>query len=276
MKQKLLKYEFWEEEGKYYGKLFKHILKSDFGAIRKYIGQKILEAKSRPLKWLDIGIGDGAKFLDIVKHAKEKEGDLKINLVAVEPSKYPLASLRKKISSQKNVSLKIINKKFSLNLLKPNSFDVITFLHSNYYIASTPRDFENIYRRAYATLRQGGVLLVQSVAEDSDFQKLGNPQYSDWSLGRHTYKIFQSNWPHSAFKKFPTRFNTTDYLKDPLPTSLEKELLHFYRFVTQVQKVHLSLRRKEKFIFLMKRLARQHGDKYYFDFKDYVVFVRKV
>src|SRR3989344_4579473 len=150
MTGRLLEYEFWKNHTAYYIGLFTGVLaKKDRLEKRKYFAKEILETPSRPIRWLDIGTGDGSKILDTIRCIKERDHAATIELIAIEPSEYIVAGLKEKLSKIDGVSLEVRNDKFALEKLKPNTFDCITFFHAAYYLATEEEEFEEIYRRVH-------------------------------------------------------------------------------------------------------------------------------
>ncbi len=166
----LLEYEFWKDEGAYYGSLFSGVLaKKDRLKKREYFAAQILKTSARPIRWLDVGSGEGSKVFETIQSMQQVEPAVAIELVAVEPSAFVIAALREKLAQLDGVSLEVRNDKFSLEMLQPNTYDCVSFFHAAYYLASEQEDFEALYKTAYASLRAGGLLLIQAVDEDADF-----------------------------------------------------------------------------------------------------------
>lgn len=277
MDNRLLKYEFWKEHTAYYLNLFSGVLsKKDRAKKREYFAQEIIKIFSRPIRWLDIGTGDGSKIFDIIHHIKECESTATIELIVVEPSKYIITELKEKLSKIEGVSFEIRNEKFSLEMLQPNTFDCVTFFHVAYYLANEQAEFKRIYEHAYNSLRPGGALLIQAVNENSDFQKLGHPSYSDWALGEHSFALLKKISPRTTKENFSTRLDITDFLtqKDFIP-ELEEKLLNLYRFTTQVDSALPTKENREKFISHMRELSEQNNNTFYLDFSDVVISLHK-
>lgn len=194
MARRLLKYGFWETADKYYAKLFERVLSPNLLNIRKYIAKTLLckFEYSKPIVWLDVGSGDGAT-LSAVFDAEPNFKKRKIKLIVIEPSVKAIKILKPKLKKYKNLSLKIIDKKFNLFLLKKEKYDIISFLHSSYYITNSKKDFEKVYLKAYDSLKKDGVLLVQSIKSDGDFRKLETPprSYNIFACGDKTFEIFK-------------------------------------------------------------------------------------
>ena len=129
MTGRLLEYEFWKNHNAYYVGFFMDALaKKDRLEKRKYFAKEILETPTRPIRWLDVGTGDGSKILDTINFIKERERGAIIELITIEPSEYIIAELKEKLSKVDGVSLKVINEKFALEKLKPNTFDCIRLI----------------------------------------------------------------------------------------------------------------------------------------------------
>ncbi|OGG59890.1 hypothetical protein A2765_04915 [Candidatus Kaiserbacteria bacterium RIFCSPHIGHO2_01_FULL_56_24] len=277
MTGRLLEYEFWKDHTAYYIGLFTGVLaKKDRLEKRKYFAKEILEAPSRPIRWLDVGTGDGSKILDTIRCIKERDYAARIELIAIEPSEYIVAGLKDKLSKIDGVSLEVRNDKFALEKLKPNTFDCITFFHAAYYLATEEVEFEEIYRRVYEALKPGGVLLVQAVNENGDFQALGHPSYSIWAQGDHTFDLLKRISSKAQREDFPTRFDITDILtQEDLTPELSERFLNIYRFTTQVDSALPTKEEREKYIAHMRQLAKQNGNTFYLDFSDVVVSLHK-
>jgi|SRR3989344_666150 len=277
MSGRLLEYEFWKDHAAYYIGLFTGALaKKDRLEKRKYFAKEILASPSRPIRWLDIGTGDGSKILDTIRCIKERERAAAIELIAIEPSEYIIAGLKEKLSKIDGVSLEVRNEKFALEKLKPETFDCITFFHAAYYLAAEEVEFEELYLRTWEALKPGGVLLVQAVNENGDFQALGHPSYSIWAQGEHTLDLLRRISSHASRQDFPTRFDVSDFLapKEWTP-ELGGRFLNLYRFTTQVDSAMPSHEDREKYLAHMRSLAKEHGNGLYLDFSDIVVSVHK-
>ena len=243
---------------------------------RKYFAKEILETPTRPIRWLDVGTGDGSKILDTINFIKERERGAIIELITIEPSEYIIAELKEKLSKVDGVSLKVINEKFALEKLKPNTFDCITFFHVAYYLADEETGFEKLYLRAYESLKLDGILLVQAVNESGDFQALGHPSYSIWAQGDHTFDLLKRISPKTHRENFPTHFDVTDFLTQKNSTpEFDDKLLNLFRFTTQVDSAVLTKEGGEKYISHMRELAKQNGNTFYLDFSDVVVSLHK-
>jgi SAM-dependent methyltransferase len=274
----LLEYEFWKDKGAYYVNLFSGVLaKKERLKKREYFASQILKTSSRPIRWLDVGSGEGSKVFETIQSMKQVEPAVKIELVAVEPSTFVIAALREKLAQLDGVSLEAKNEKFSLEMLQPNTYDCVSFFHAAYYLASERNDFEELYKTAYASLGEGGLLLIQAVDEDADFQqlqKLGHSEhleYSDWSQGKHTLALLKELW-QTEQEEYPTHFDATEFLtQDEYSSELENKFLQLYSFVIHVGEAIPSGEQRRQFIEKMWELAKADGDKYYLSFNDIVI-----
>jgi SAM-dependent methyltransferase len=278
----LLEYEFWKDQGAYYVNLFSGgLAKKDCLKKREYFAAQILKTFSRPIRWLDVGSGEGSKVFETIHSMKQVEPAVEIEMVTVEPSAFVIAALREKLAQLDGVSLVVRNEKFSLEMLQPNTYDCVSFFHAAYYLASEQEDFEALYKTAYASLRDGGLLLIQAVDEDADFQqlqKLGHSEhsaYSDWSQGKHTLALLKELW-QTEREEYPTHFDATDFLtQDTYSPELEDKFLQLYSFIMQIEDAIPSGEQRKKFIAKKRELAKPDGDKYYLNFNDIVISIRK-
>ncbi|MFA5879884.1 MAG: methyltransferase domain-containing protein [Candidatus Margulisiibacteriota bacterium] len=267
MTEDLLEYEFWDQEQNYYQKFFGLIFPNDLNTIRSAIAKKINDIKKEELNWLDIGTGDGWTLSNILDRVPNK----KINLFIIEPSEFTVDTLKKRLESYKNVTFNIITKKFDSELIKDKVFDCATIMHACYYLADHKEEYQAIYQDIYKSLNKNGFLLIQNIADDSDFQVLGNKPYVNWALGDTTFNYLQELWGSNVdFEKYPIRFEVTEYL-DELSKKIQIELVHLDRFVCQKDKAILSFQQIKHFQDQVKALAIFDQGKSYLDFKDCLV-----
>lgn len=278
-----LKYEFWKDRSDYYLDLFdEEQARKDREEKREYLASQILKVSSRPIRWLDIGTGEGSKIAEIIEHIRRIEPSIRIELTAIEPSKHVIPVLREQLKTIPGVTLEIKNQEFSTDLLEPVAYDCVSFFHAAYYLGVERDELEGIYKKATCSLQSGGVLLFQAVDEEADFQQLqmlirdGEPAYVEWSQGRHIASVAKDLGTIEQ-KEFPTHFNATDLLAGgSFSPDLEKKFLGLYRFVTQLEDAIPSDEQRNVFILKMQELAKEDTDRKYLNFNDIVVALRKV
>lgn len=278
MSQDLLHYEFWETADIYYAKLFSRIPTDDLLAIRRGIAENTLAQfePTHPLTWLDIGAGDGATFLEILKQVPNVH-ERKITLFAHEPSVKAASLLKKALEDFPNIHFEIIPGYFDPSSIAHTQFDIITALHSSYYLGETKLDFENLYTKLFASLHKNGVLLVQTIASNSDFRNLETEPYPYplYSCGNYTKELFRELWNNADGKEFLTRFNVTQYLQKDLSEDIQAELRQFYLFIQQNPHLEFTQQIQDSFLEHVQKLATYSHATYYLDFKDWITWVKK-
>ncbi|MEM1369798.1 MAG: methyltransferase domain-containing protein [Cyanobacteria bacterium P01_H01_bin.15] len=100
---------------------------------------------------LDIGAGTGKVIQDCLSTGCKQPG----NYVAIEPNSTHADSLRKTILSE-NIEAEIFEQEFNSRFPIPNTYDLILFSHSLYWLS----DPVACVRLAYKALRPGGCVLI--------------------------------------------------------------------------------------------------------------------
>lgn len=271
-------YEFWDTPASYSSLFDNPLAESDREAKRRYFGKELLLSHARPIKWMDIGSGDGAKLADVVTSIRNLEPTTEIVLSAIEASAFGAKNISDRFRRDDHLALRVFNEKFDAKRLPINSFDAITFFHSSYYLAVREPEFQKVYSKCYAALRRGGVLIIQSVDEHADFQKLGNPPYSEWAQGEHSYELLSRLNPHVLRHDFPTRIDVSDLLflslKD-LSSEQKSRLLLLYRFTTQQDSARPTPEALTSYVQKLRSMARKDNGRYVLDFSDVIVSIRK-
>lgn len=278
MSQDLLQYEFWETADKYYAKLFDRVPTEDLLKIRQCIAENTLARfdPAQKITWLDIGTGDAATLLEIFKQDQDFD-KRQITLVTNEPSSKAISLLKNSINKFSNIRLEVITDNFDLSLVAGKKIDIITSLHSSYYLGKSETDFENLFSKLFESLNDSGVLLVQGIASNSDFRNLETKPYpySLYSCGDYTKKIFKKFWGGADGKEFLTRFDVTSYLQENLSGDMQADLKQFYLFIRQNPHLEFSQEVQNAFFEKIKKFAVKSDSKYYLDFKDWIVWVKK-
>lgn len=278
MSQDLLQYEFWETADKYYAKLFARVQTEDILKIRQYITQNTLTRfePGRKITWLDIGTGDGVTLIEVFKQGQDFDKQ-QITLVANEPSLKAISIFKNSVNKFPNIRLEVINNNFDLSFVVDKKFDIVTSLHSSYYLGKSESDFENLYGKLFESLNNNGVLLVQSIASNSDFRNLETEPYpySLYSCGDYTKKIFKKLRGNSDGKEFLTRFDVTPYLQENLSEDMQGELKQFYLFIHQNPHLEFSQEVWDSFVEKIKRFAAKPDNGHHLDFKDWIVWIEK-
>jgi len=264
---KNIRYNFWGEN-RYTDVLDYDLTLKDRRRKIKYISDEILKLPFKKVNWLDIGTGDGTKIKRIINELHKKNANLRINLFLVEPNNIVIKEIRKNLGNKGNVSIKVINEGFSDKLIHRKKYHCISLFHSTYEITRNRKKLKTIYRSLYDSLNKRGLLLIQEVSEESDFNKLKRIQYI--SNGENTLNFFNNGWPNETkCKSFPTRIKIKNLIKD------NNELIKLYKFIIQRDINNFSRKELDNFLRKVKKISKQFGEKDDLNFQDLIISVHK-
>ncbi len=264
-------YGFWEVDNKHLDRLYAKQEQGDLLRISSEIAREIdlgLEGRVNP-HWLDIGSGDGLALYRILRHMISS----RFNLSCIEPNKIAISKLKERLSSDKRFYLQIFNSRFSPDLIPESSFNILTLLHSVYYLGKNEEDYIGLFETLYTGLKTPGRIISQSVSSTGDFNKLGIPTYSDISLGNNLYNLLKKNGYNPQLRELRTRYDATEFIRNPEETV--EDLKKFYQFINQDPNIEWNCKIAEGFKRVIKDLALNENGKLMLDFRDTILILEK-
>ena len=138
--------------------------------IIRWLSARIARRFDGPLSILSVGCGDGSVDVAIADEATSTDPKRMVRYVGIEPYDGSAASFAAKLGGLARPGLDPVTHVATFDDARVDEqFDVITFVHSMYYVP----DVEVALRRAYAMLRPGGELLVLSAPRGALNQLVG-------------------------------------------------------------------------------------------------------
>jgi SAM-dependent methyltransferase len=155
-------------------KTFLKYLKSvpfEIAALENDCINKLIEKGLSKIKWLDVGAGLGDPVFPVLE-LLEKRG-ISVDYHYLEPSKRACEIFRRDIEShlyQKAVFT--YNTKTWEDYDSSESFDLITFFHSAYYIKNWSAQLPNSLTKAVDYLNLNGFIYFSNLSEGADYNKV--------------------------------------------------------------------------------------------------------
>jgi len=259
-----MKYLFWEKAIKIHQEFDRRTVHKDWIKLINFLASKINSINKEEISILDIGCGDGTtaiQLLDLIN--KEK-----IIYDCVEASKIALSLFEKTMSKKENkVHLRNkFNEKYYPQHIK-NKYDIILFVHTNYYITDNEENYKDILKETYDLINERGFLFIITLPSTSAFYKIVDFKiFSDFVYAEETEKILNNLKFNNKSSRFLIRIKIEDIFEN------DEKLLNFYRFV--VNDVDAKFDDKKILLDKLKKISINSEGKF-LDFNDWVIEVKK-
>jgi len=258
----MAKWHFWGEKefSDVYENIYIRTLVEDWFGIVFEIVKKIDSQESRTKRILDIGCGEGHTTKQIVDRIHE-------NYICdlLEPNKSALSSAKAFLTPENNIGETFPQTLADFETRK--RYDIVFTSHTNYYWASTQKDFNDQLKKLPVLLSKSGKLMILTLPEESDHYRIMLKQiYPEFNYARYMIDFYKKLGFKVEVKKLKMRM----YVGDILSTKKFFDLKVFYKFIHNTDSYPSDIESK-KFLSKIKKYQRKN----YLDFKDYLIVISK-